>query len=200
MDQGTQIPSEKGVEYLVTGADVVALQGEYREESNSTLEAFEEACLLQVIDSWKLSTLTFFILSKAHYIFCLVDLKKDKRYSESYDRYIKCIEEGYLVVSSTESALVASRDLPHPHLAGAGEDFQDAKDILTLFQSEFGIPTPATEPIYPVGSPESREAALSTTSKLSKPAAWVDIYYPVMNTWNSDGMIVELLGESDQPI
>jgi len=80
------------------------------------------------------------------------------------------------------------------------EDFQDAKDILALFQSEFGIPTPATEPIYPAGSPESRESTLSTTSKLNKPAAWVDIYYPVMNTGNADGMAVELLGERDQLI
>jgi N-acetylated-alpha-linked acidic dipeptidase len=80
------------------------------------------------------------------------------------------------------------------------EDFQDAKDILALFQSEFGIQTPTTEPIYPAGSPESREATLSTSSKLSKPAAWVDIYYPVMNTGNADGMVVELLSENDQPV
>ncbi|KAG2152653.1 Zn-dependent exopeptidase [Suillus bovinus] len=104
-------------------------------------------------------------------------------------------------VPSTESALAASRDYAtHPHLAGAVEDFQDAKDILALFQSEFGIPTPPTEPIYPAGSPESREATLGTTSKLTKPAAWVDIYYPIMNTGNADGMALELLGESDQPI
>jgi N-acetylated-alpha-linked acidic dipeptidase len=80
------------------------------------------------------------------------------------------------------------------------EDFQDAKEILALFQSEFGIPTPATEPIYPAGSPESREATLSASSKLREPAAWVDIYYPVMNTGNADGMVVELLGESDQSV
>ncbi|KAG1736384.1 Zn-dependent exopeptidase [Suillus occidentalis] len=145
--------------------------------------------------------LIFFLLYKAHYISCFVGLKKDRKYSESYDSYIKRIEEGYLAVPSTESALAASRDYAtHPHLAGAVEDFQDAKDILVLFQSEFGIPTPDTEPIYPAGSPESREATLSTSSKLSKPAAWVDIYYPVMNTGNADGMVVELLGESDQSI
>lgn len=147
------------------------------------------------------SILIFFLLSKAHYISCFVAFKKDEKYSESYDSYIKRIEEGYLAVPSTESALAASRNYAtHPHLAGAVEDFQDAKDILALFQSEFGIPTPSTEPIYPAGSSESREATLSTSSKLTKPAAWVDIYYPVMNTGNADGMVVELLGESDQPI
>ncbi|KAG1854106.1 Zn-dependent exopeptidase [Suillus tomentosus] len=145
-------------------------------------------------------SLVFFLLYNTHSI-SFLGLKKDKKYSESYDSYIKRIEEGYLAVPSAESALAASRDYAtHPHLAGAVEDFQDAKDILALFQSEFGISTPTTEPIYPAGSPESREATLSTTSKLSKPAAWVDIYYPVMNTGNADGMVVELLSESDQPI
>ncbi|KAG1727082.1 Zn-dependent exopeptidase [Suillus paluster] len=152
-------------------------------------------------------SLTLFLLYKALSTSCFVDLKKDwqayhdKKSSESYDSYIKRIEDGYLAVPSAESALAASRDYAtHPHLAGAVEDFQDAKDILALFQSEFGIPAPATEPIYPAGSPESREATLSSISKLSKPAAWVDIYYPVMNTGNADGLAVELLGESDQPI
>lgn len=145
--------------------------------------------------------LIFLLLYKAHSISCFVGLKEDRKYSESYDSYIKRIEEGYLAIPSTDSALAASRDYAtHPHLAGAVEDFQDAKDILALFQSEFGIPTPVTEPIYPAGSPESREATLSTSSKLSKPAAWVDIYYPVMNTGNADGMVVELLSESDQSI
>ncbi|KAG1884088.1 Zn-dependent exopeptidase [Suillus subluteus] len=146
------------------------------------------------------SALIFSLLYNTHSISCFVGLKKEK-YSGSYDSYIKRIEEGYLAVPSTDSALAASRDYAtHPHLAGAVEDFQDAKEILALFQSEFGIPTPATEPSYPAGSPESREATLSTSSKLSKPAAWVDIYYPVMNTGNADGMVVELLGESDKPI
>lgn len=105
----------------------------------------------------------------------------------------------YSAVPSAESALAASRHYAtHPHLAGTLEDFQDAKDILAFFQSEFGIPTPATEPIYPAGSPESRDATLSSSSKLSEPAAWVDIYYPVMNTGNADGMVVELLGDLDE--
>ena len=83
-------------------------------------------------------------------------------------------------------------------MAGSVEDFQDAKDILALFQSEFGIPAPDAEPIYPAGSPESREATLSATSKLTKPAAWVDIYYPVMNTGNAEGMVVQLLGDRNE--
>ncbi|OJA19334.1 hypothetical protein AZE42_00444 [Rhizopogon vesiculosus] len=146
--------------------------------------------------------LTFFLLYNAHSTGCFRGSKKVWQYhgiEDSYDSHIKNIEEDYLAVPSAESALAASRDYAtHPHLAGAVEDFQDAKDILALFQSEFGIPTPATEPIYPAGSPESREATLSATSKLSKPAAWVDIYYPVMNTGNAAGMAVELLGDRNE--
>ncbi|KAK0453699.1 Zn-dependent exopeptidase [Armillaria borealis] len=72
----------------------------------------------------------------------------------------------------------------HPHLAGSSEDFEDAKSILKLFRSEFDIPEPHTEPIFPAGSKASRLSTLSLTSHLgsSKPSAWIDVYYPVMNT------------------
>lgn len=61
------------------------------------------------------------------------------------------------------------------------EDFEDAKVQLELFQTQFSIPVPDEEPIYPAGSPQSRNATLEITS-LSSPKAWIDIYYPILNT------------------
>lgn len=99
-------------------------------------------------------------------------------------------------VPSTESAIANSRYYAtHPHLAGSPEDLQDAKDILSLFQNELGISSSSVDPIFDAGSPESREATLSTTSKLKSPNAWIDVYYPVMNTGNADGISLEILGQ-----
>lgn len=80
------------------------------------------------------------------------------------------------------------------------EDLQDAKDVLFFFQSEFGISPSFVEPIFDAGSPESRSATLSTTSELKSPNAWIDVYYPVMNTGNADGISLEILGQYGQPI
>ncbi|KIY49445.1 Zn-dependent exopeptidase, partial [Fistulina hepatica ATCC 64428] len=88
-------------------------------------------------------------------------------------------------VPNVESALAISREYAtHPHLAGSVEDFEDAKVILELFQTEFGIPPPKEVPVYPAGSPESQAATLSLTTRHGPrhPTAWVDKYYPVMNT------------------
>ena len=80
------------------------------------------------------------------------------------------------------SALAASRAYAtHPHLASSKEDFEDAKVILKLFQDEFNIAAPEDEPVFPAGSHASRNATLSI-SKLTGPTAWIDVYYPVMNT------------------
>ncbi|KAF9226683.1 Zn-dependent exopeptidase [Gyrodon lividus] len=118
---------------------------------------------------------------------------------KSFDNHVKRVEDSFLAVPSTESAITNSRYYAtHPHLAGASEDLQDAKDILSFFQKEFSIPSLA-EPIFDAGSTDSREATLSTTSKLSKPNAWIDVYYPVLNTGNADGISLELFdpdGES----
>jgi hypothetical protein len=46
-----------------------------------------------VLGSFALISLLFF---KAHSISCFVSLKKDRKHSESYDSYIKRIEEGFL--------------------------------------------------------------------------------------------------------
>lgn len=85
-----------------------------------------------------------------------------------------------------ESAIYASRAYAtHPHLAGATEDFEDAKSILKLFQDELGIHAPHHhEPIFPAGSHQSRHSTLGLTSpfRSRRPTAWIDTYYPVLNT------------------
>lgn len=60
----------------------------------------------------------------------------------------------------------------------------DAKTILHLFQDEFDIPRSTHLPIYDAGSPLSRNATLllTTPDAPSRPRAWIDTYYPVMNT------------------
>ncbi|KAG6866447.1 hypothetical protein C0991_003965 [Blastosporella zonata] len=91
----------------------------------------------------------------------------------------------FLSVPNSESALAASRAYAtHPHLAGSPADFEDAKVLLELFQSELGIHPPTTKPIYSAGTPESRNATLHLTSHhaSNSPSAWVDVYYPVLNT------------------
>ncbi|KAJ6628907.1 hypothetical protein B0H10DRAFT_1940270 [Mycena sp. CBHHK59/15] len=91
-------------------------------------------------------------------------------------------EELFMTVPSAESAIAASRLFAtKPHLAGSDGDLQTAKDFLALLQTEFGIPPPSSEPIFEAGSPESQDATLSI-SKARMPKAWIDVYYPVMNT------------------
>ncbi|KAG6378629.1 hypothetical protein JVT61DRAFT_12899 [Boletus reticuloceps] len=104
-------------------------------------------------------------------------------------------------VPSTESALANSRYYAtHPHVAGSQQDLQDAKDVLSFFQTEFGISSTSVEPIFSAGSRESRQATLGITSGLKSPNAWIDIYYPVMNTGNSDGISLEILGQDGDSI
>ncbi|KAI0375832.1 Zn-dependent exopeptidase [Pilatotrama ljubarskyi] len=88
----------------------------------------------------------------------------------------------YLSVPDPASALQASREYAtHPHLAGSIEDYEDARVILKLFQDNFGIVAPPEPPVFPAGSPASRQATLGIP-KRHKAAAWIDVYYPVMNT------------------
>lgn len=101
-------------------------------------------------------------------------------------------------IPNAKSALSASRRYAtHPHLAGSVEDFEDAKVQLELFQTQFGIPIPDEEPIYSAGSPQSRNATLKITS-LSTPKAWIDIYYPIMNTGLDRSL--EILDEAGEAI
>jgi N-acetylated-alpha-linked acidic dipeptidase len=85
-------------------------------------------------------------------------------------------------VPDPESALATSRIYAtHPHLAGSAEDFEDAKGILKLFQTEFDVEAPSELPLFPAGTAASRNATLGIT-KSHRPRAWIDKYYPVMNT------------------
>ena len=101
-------------------------------------------------------------------------------------------------VPDPASALAASRQYAtHPHIAGGPEDFSDATVILKLFQEHFGIHAPHELPLFPAGSPESRSAVLDI-HKFHKPIAWIDKYYPVMNTPLDRSLAI--LGEDGSPV
>jgi N-acetylated-alpha-linked acidic dipeptidase len=85
-------------------------------------------------------------------------------------------------IPNSASATVASRRYAtSPHLAGSEGDLRTAKDFLDTLQHEFSIPKPIEYPIFSAGSEASRNATLSITN-LTKPTAWIDVYYPVLNT------------------
>lgn len=52
---------------------------------------------------------------------------------------------------------------------------------LEVFQKHFGIEPPDSAPIFDAGSVNSRQAILSILN-ITKPTAWVDTYYPLLNT------------------
>jgi N-acetylated-alpha-linked acidic dipeptidase len=88
----------------------------------------------------------------------------------------------FSTVPDVEVALATSRKYATiPHLAGSPEDYDSAKTILALFQTEFNIDIPSELPVFPAGTPESRNATLGITSSTA-PSAWIDVYYPVLNT------------------
>ncbi|KAH6915037.1 vacuolar protein sorting-associated protein 70 [Coprinopsis sp. MPI-PUGE-AT-0042] len=94
-------------------------------------------------------------------------------------------EQLFLTVPDPKRALEASRSYAtQPHLAGSSQDFEDAKVILKLFQDELGIHKPHKEPIYKAGSHASRHSTLQLTGWFGPrhPTAWIDTYYPVLNT------------------
>lgn len=93
-------------------------------------------------------------------------------------------EHFYRKVPNNKSAARASRLYDtHPHLAGSPDDLEDAKTILELFETQFGIPAPEELPIFPAGSPESRSATENITHlPPGVSRAWIDVYYPILNT------------------
>lgn len=108
--------------------------------------------------------------------------------------YVRCI---FLLISSitlyrsipnAENASAAAKQYSkHPHLAGSLEDYHDALNMLLFFQTELGItaPPPSHEqPIYNAGTVKSRARTIALTSRLGprNPTAWVDVYYPNMDT------------------
>lgn len=85
-------------------------------------------------------------------------------------------------IPNSASATVASRKYAtSPHLAGSEEDLRTAKDFLDILKHELSIPKGIGYPIFPAGSEASRNATLSITN-LTQPTAWIDVYYPVLNT------------------
>jgi N-acetylated-alpha-linked acidic dipeptidase len=66
-------------------------------------------------------------------------------------------------------------------MAGTEGDLETAKEFLHLYQRELGIKIPSADPIFAAGSRESQDAIL-TIAQSQKPRAWIDVYYPVMNT------------------
>ncbi|KDQ16710.1 hypothetical protein BOTBODRAFT_106746 [Botryobasidium botryosum FD-172 SS1] len=91
-------------------------------------------------------------------------------------------EDLFLTVPNEKSALKASREYAEkPHLAGSTNDYVSAIIQLQLFQNEFNITPPSELPVFEAGSPESRRATLGIGS-LAGPSAWVDTYYPLLDT------------------
>jgi N-acetylated-alpha-linked acidic dipeptidase len=68
-----------------------------------------------------------------------------------------------------------------PHVAGTDRDFQTADLFLVNLQESLGIPRPEQRPVFDAGSPES-QAATRGIMERDSPYAWIDTYYPVMNT------------------
>ncbi|KAJ7572529.1 Zn-dependent exopeptidase [Mycena floridula] len=107
-------------------------------------------------------------------------------------------ERLYLSVPNGPSAhAAAERYASQPHLAGSPQDFEDAKDILRLFQQEFNVEIPLTKPIYPAGSTASRAATLGLTFAQA-PSAWIDVYYPYLDTPSNRSL--EIVGEEGQAV
>ncbi|KAJ7752743.1 Zn-dependent exopeptidase [Mycena maculata] len=104
-------------------------------------------------------------------------------------------------IPSGESAMAASREYTaHPHLAGSAQDFQDALRMLEFFQAEFEIPVAGEPPVFSAGSRASRRATLDLTSAIfgsDKPTAWIDTYYPVMDTGITQRL--EIVGADGNP-
>ncbi|TFL05937.1 hypothetical protein BDV98DRAFT_648051 [Pterulicium gracile] len=105
-------------------------------------------------------------------------------------------EAFFLSIPSEKSASDFSVKLAsHPHIAGSDQDFTDAKFVLSVFENALGLKKSGhcahskhpELPIYKAGSNESRWATHSLTDpsvagKDRLPHAWIDVYYPVLNT------------------
>ncbi|KAJ3907488.1 Zn-dependent exopeptidase [Lentinula edodes] len=94
------------------------------------------------------------------------------------------IESLFLSIPSRDTARDFSKEFSkRPHTPGSPRDATLAKRVLQLFQDELGISRTA-ESIFQAGSPESRNATLRLTAKdrVSQPTAWIDVYYPDLDT------------------
>jgi N-acetylated-alpha-linked acidic dipeptidase len=70
--------------------------------------------------------------------------------------------------------------------------------MLRMFQTHLKIPPPSSIPLFPAGTLASRSATLGTTSPNATASAWIDIYYPVLNTPRERE--VEILGPDGEAV
>ncbi|KAG7440790.1 Zn-dependent exopeptidase [Guyanagaster necrorhizus] len=109
----------------------------------------------------------------------LLDVEHPKKYKPLVG---KRAENVFLSVPNEEACIATSRHYTaEPHLAGSTTDLSTAKDFLHFLQTELGVQPPTEDPIFPAGSPESQSATLSIPKTFTA-QAWIDVYYPVMNT------------------
>lgn len=85
-------------------------------------------------------------------------------------------------VPNAASAIAFSREYTaKPHLAGSKTDFDTAINLLEATQKHLGIIPPCETLVYSAGTPKSRNATLNIPFA-DKPFAWIDKYFPVLNT------------------
>ncbi|KAG8943630.1 hypothetical protein FRC03_002411 [Tulasnella sp. 419] len=107
-------------------------------------------------------------------------------------------EKLFLSIPSPSSVQATSTEFASvPHLGGSTIDHDQAKRMLQIFQQELGISPPNVYPEFDAGSEESRNATLLIT-QLDQPAAWIDTYYPILNTPLTREL--QILGDDDSPI
>lgn len=82
-------------------------------------------------------------------------------------------------------------------MAGAPRDLETAKHFLAHLQQELGINGTSEFPIYSAGSDEARAATLDI-SAYTKPTAWINTYYPVLNSPLDHSL--QILGEDGNPV
>ncbi|THH03312.1 hypothetical protein EW145_g6362 [Phellinidium pouzarii] len=112
----------------------------------------------------------------------------------------KAAEKIFLDVPNNESAVAISRRFAgKPHMAGTPGDRATAIDFLRLLQKELDIPSSIFESdfVFDAGSHNSRNATLGITER-NVPTAWIDTYYPMMNSPLDRS--VEIFGEDEKNI
>ncbi|KAJ3576237.1 hypothetical protein NP233_g571 [Leucocoprinus birnbaumii] len=98
------------------------------------------------------------------------------------DRFGHAAEKAFFSVLDSENAIKVSRQYAgQPHLAGTDGDFKTAELFLSIFQESFNITPPESIPVFDAGSTESQDATRGIVER-DAPSAWIDKYYPVMNT------------------
>lgn len=104
-------------------------------------------------------------------------------------------------IPTGEEAHGASRIFStHPHVAGSSQDFVDAMTMLDIFSKDLDVRRSENTSIFPAGSPESQKATrgLSSLSSNAYPRAWIDVYYPELDTPLSQSL--EVISPSEDEV